>query len=191
MKDLLKTINLVTRLHDGQYRKKSDIPYISHPFGVMTILLNQGFKSEDLLIIALLHDTLEDTKYTYEIMEKDYGTKIADYVELLSENKNLTWEERKKHTIKSIPRLPLKVKWVLLADKVNNLQMNQFELENNSLEWDKFNRGKDHQCWYYKSIYKALNVDENIRNHKLMEIFRELILDVFEGRVDEIPKLSI
>jgi (p)ppGpp synthase/HD superfamily hydrolase len=189
MKSITETINLVTTLHDGQYRKKTNIPYISHPFGVMTLLLRYGITDEEILKTALLHDTLEDTKYTEDELEKDFGEAIANYVKHLSEDKSKSWEKRKIHTIININDIPEVSQWVLIADKVNNLEMNQLELDKEKLDWDKFNRGKDSQEWYFKSIYREIIKNEKFSNHKLVEYYKTLVLSIFDGEINEIPEI--
>ena len=189
MKSVTETINIVTRLHDGQYRKKTKIPYISHPFGVMTLLLRYGLKDEVILKTALLHDTLEDTEYTFNELEKDFGETIAKYVKHLSEDKSRSWLERKTHTIRNVDEIPAISKWVLIADKVNNLEMNKIELERDKLNWDKFNKGKVCQEWYFKSIYRELIKDEKISKHPLVHYYKSLVLFIFSGEIDEIPEI--
>lgn len=189
MKSITETINLVTILHDGQYRKKTEIPYISHPFGVMTLLLRNGITDESILKTALLHDTLEDTKYTVTDLEEDFGEDIANYVKHLSEDKSKSWLERKSHTINHINVIPEVSKWVLIADKVNNLEMNQIEFEQDKLNWDKFNKGKVCQEWYFKSIYREIIKDEKLSNHKLVKYYKTLVLSIFDGKIDAIPEI--
>lgn len=189
MKSITETINLVTVLHDGQYRKKTNIPYISHPFGVMTLLLRYGVNDEAILKTALLHDTLEDTKYTTAELEKNFGSDIGNYVKHLSEDKSKTWKERKTHTINNMNKIPEVSKWVLIADKVNNLEMNQLELKKEKLDWNKFNKGEVCQEWYFKSIYRELMKDEKVCKHPLLDYYKALVLYIFNGEIDVIPKI--
>lgn len=59
---LSKAIILATAVHDGQYRKGSGLPYITHPLSVMTRLRHKIEKDvdNDILICAVLHDVYED-----------------------------------------------------------------------------------------------------------------------------------
>jgi len=189
MKSISETINLVTVLHDGQYRKKTKIPYISHPFGVMTLLIRYGFTDEALLKTALLHDTLEDTEYTSVDLKKDFDENITDYVKHLSEDKSKSWIERKSHTIRNINKIPDVSKWVLIADKINNLEMNKIELEADKLNWDKFNKGKIFQEWYFKSIYQELVKNKKIAEHPMVHYYKTLVLFIFDGEIDAIPNI--
>jgi thymidylate kinase len=136
-----------------------------------------------------LHDVVEDTKYTIEDIEKEFGKDIASLVMGASEpDKSLSWEERKQHTIDETKILLLINKLVICADKINNLEdmMIKFE-KNGTRDFSAFKRGEKDQKWYYTSVYKSLiyNEDENL------PIFKRLknVLDiVFEGTEDEYLK---
>ena len=65
--------------HQGQLRKSGE-EYITHPVAVAEILANLGLNPATI-IAALLHDTVEDTKYSLEQMRKDFGDEIANLVD--------------------------------------------------------------------------------------------------------------
>ncbi|MSS83508.1 bifunctional (p)ppGpp synthetase/guanosine-3',5'-bis(diphosphate) 3'-pyrophosphohydrolase [Actinomycetaceae bacterium WB03_NA08] len=65
--------------HEGQKRKSGE-PYITHPVAVATILAELGM-TPPTLVAALLHDTVEDTDYTVEQLEADFGPEIAAMVD--------------------------------------------------------------------------------------------------------------
>src|SRR5882672_10623257 len=54
-----KALTYATRIHGGQLRKKTRIPYIAHILGVAAIAMEYG-ANETEAIGALLHDTVED-----------------------------------------------------------------------------------------------------------------------------------
>ena len=60
-KKIHDAIIFAAKAHEGQRRKGTDIPYITHPFEVAQILMEAGC-DETLIIAGLLHDTLEDTE---------------------------------------------------------------------------------------------------------------------------------
>ena len=111
------------RAHMGQVRKSEpDKPMIMHPIGVGQLLESFGY-DDNVVAAGYLHDVVEDTKYTIEDIEKEFGSDIASLVMGASEpDKSLSWEERKKHTIKETEKLPLRNKLVICADKINNLE---------------------------------------------------------------------
>jgi len=63
---------MATEAH-GDAVDKAGLPYILHPLAVMLSLVLSGNYTEDELIVAVLHDTLEDTKLT----EKDISDKFG------------------------------------------------------------------------------------------------------------------
>ena len=67
------------RAHSGQKRKSGE-PYITHPVAVAQILADLGIGAKTVAA-ALLHDTVEDTEYTLEMVRKDFGDEIAMLVD--------------------------------------------------------------------------------------------------------------
>ncbi len=67
------------RAHSGQLRKSGE-PYITHPVAVAQILADLGIGAKTLAA-ALLHDTVEDTEYTLDLVRKDFGEEIAMLVD--------------------------------------------------------------------------------------------------------------
>ena len=144
--------------HMGQVRKSEpDKPMIIHPIGVGQLLESFGY-DDNVVAAGYLHDVVEDTKYTIEDIEKEFGKDIANLVMGASEpDKSLSWEERKKHTIEETKKLPLRNKLVICADKINNLEdlFLKFEKSGNR-DFSAFKRGEESQKWYYTSIYESL-----------------------------------
>ena len=63
------------RMHGAQLRASGD-PYFAHPIEVAGILTEYRLDSA-AIITALLHDVVEDTKATYEDVEKLFGHEVA------------------------------------------------------------------------------------------------------------------
>lgn len=61
--------------HEGQLRKSGE-EYITHPLAVARILADLG-SGPATIAAALLHDTVEDTEYSLEALERDFGAEIA------------------------------------------------------------------------------------------------------------------
>ncbi|WP_010174674.1 HD domain-containing protein [Bacillus coahuilensis] len=85
MNSVDKAIQFTACAHDGQYRKGTDIPYITHPFTVSMMLQKEGATVEQV-VAGFLHDTVEDTDVTYSIVEKEFGEEIANLVRACSES---------------------------------------------------------------------------------------------------------
>ncbi|WP_166864577.1 MULTISPECIES: bifunctional (p)ppGpp synthetase/guanosine-3',5'-bis(diphosphate) 3'-pyrophosphohydrolase [unclassified Salinibacterium] len=67
------------RAHDGQKRRSGE-PYITHPVAVAQILAELGIGPKTVAA-ALLHDTVEDTDYTLDLLRADFGDEIAMLVD--------------------------------------------------------------------------------------------------------------
>ena len=82
MEKLSLAITLATNAHDGQI-DKAGFPYIAHPFRVMQSLHFQGY-DEDMLVAAILHDTVEDTAMTLDIIETHFGQGVRNLVDAVT-----------------------------------------------------------------------------------------------------------
>ena len=128
-----KAIEYAARAHDQQYRKSSNLPYVSHPVTVGFYLMQVGAK-ENVIAAGILHDVIEDTNSTYTELQEEFGYEIAKLVEGCSEpDKSLSWEERKAHTIHYLKEAPLGIKQIASADKLHNLRTILQELEQNTI----------------------------------------------------------
>jgi len=67
--DYFKAFELVVKAHLHQLRKGVLMPYISHFNHVVSILIDAGYKDNELLISALPHDVIEDTEVTASQLE--------------------------------------------------------------------------------------------------------------------------
>ena len=63
--DALKAINLAETAHSTALRKSGE-PFVSHPIRIANALVSLGVEDEKILIVAILHDILEDTDVTRE-----------------------------------------------------------------------------------------------------------------------------
>lgn len=158
-----QAIKAAALLHSEHWRKGDvPIPYITHLMAV-TIILRDYTRDEDTLVAALLHDTLEDTDYTAEEMEGDFGKKVTEIVQTLSEpthdRKNkLTWTERKKAYAEQIKKGPIEAVYIAAADKCHNFRsiVDDYYGNHNSFLRD-FGKSLDDRIEVYQSISNAIN----------------------------------
>ncbi len=148
-----KAIEFATKAHKNQVRKGTDTPYIVHPFEVAIILTENGC-DEKVIIAGLLHDTIEDTDVTIEDIEHDFGSEIAELVSLCSEDKTQAWGVRKQHTIDFLKdEADFDMLILSCADKLSNLRSMKEDYNTAGEKlWERFNRPKEKQNWYYKSL---------------------------------------
>lgn len=154
---LEEAIAFSAKAHEGQSRKASDVPYISHPFSVGMLLLKEGCR-EAVVIAGVLHDTLEDTSVTETMIYDQFGEEVLELVKEASEpDKSLSWRERKQHTIDHLASASVEACYVMAADKLHNLRSMATDYEKLGEQmWDRFNKGKQHQAWYYDELLKGL-----------------------------------
>jgi (p)ppGpp synthase/HD superfamily hydrolase len=162
--------------HDGQKRKGTNIPYISHPMEVMQILTQNGC-SEAVIIAGILHDTLEDTKATTKEIKNLFGSEILAIVASESEDKSKMWKERKQRTINELAKAPVDTKLVCCADKLSNIRsMYADKLDIGDKLWERFNAGKDDIRWYYESLVNQL---AGLGAYQMYQELKELVGIVF------------
>lgn len=151
-----EAIEVAAEAHQGQYRKGTHTPYITHPYAVGLILLEAGCP-EPVIIAGLLHDTVEDTDLTLEFIRERFGNYIADIVEGCSENKALRWRARKTERIEALRTASPEVCTVTCADKLHNLRtiISEYDVIGDAV-WDRFHGGVEDQAWYYRSILSAI-----------------------------------
>lgn len=79
-----RAIAFATEAHRGQFRKYTGEPYVTHPIEVAQIVATVPHTTE-MLVAAILHDTVEDTPVTFEVIEENFGEKVRELVFWLTE----------------------------------------------------------------------------------------------------------
>jgi len=162
--------------HNGQLRKGTNIPYIAHIMEVMQILFENNC-SEEIVIAGILHDTLEDTDTTPDEIKQLFGSEILSIVQSETEDKSLSWIERKSKTIDHLYSASINTKLVCCADKLSNIRSIYADLKSiGEKVWERFNASKEEIQWYYENIVKALT---DISEADMYYDLKELVKDVF------------
>ncbi|MXV74040.1 HD domain-containing protein [Candidatus Poribacteria bacterium] len=151
-----EAIEIAAEAHQGQYRKGTNTPYITHPYAVGLILMEAGCP-EAVIIAGILHDTVEDTDLTLEFIRERFGDAIANIVDGCSEDKALRWRARKTERIEALRSASPEVCTVTCADKLHNLRtiISEYDLIGDAV-WDRFHGGVEDQAWYYRSVLGAI-----------------------------------
>jgi (p)ppGpp synthase/HD superfamily hydrolase len=149
-----------TRVHGGQLRKKTKIPYIGHLLGVTAIAMEYG-ANETEAIAALLHDAVEDCggpERQREIEEK-FGSAVGEIVAGCTDTDQTPkppWRERKEKYIAHLQSASASTRLVSASDKLHNAQAILHNLREDGAEvWTRFNAGKEGALWYYRSLVSA------------------------------------
>ena len=107
--------------HLGQIRKFDKKDYFIHPSRVANTV-KRLTNNKELQIIAYLHDTIEDTKTSFEEIEAIFGTKIANNVkELTSIPRGIEKYGKEKHLIWKMNKMSDEALIVKLSDRLDNV----------------------------------------------------------------------
>ena len=145
------------RLHAGQQRKGTEIPYVSHLLGVASLVLEAG-GDEDEAIAALLHDAVEDQggEPTLGEIRQRFGPRVADIVAGCTdawEEPKPPWRERKEAYIEHLEEASPSVLLVSCADKLHNVRsIIADHLEIGDAVWERFSADPDDIIWYYQTL---------------------------------------
>ena len=143
---IIQAHNFSQKKHAGQKRKFTDLDYFTHPKWVAR-RIEELTNDEDLVITALLHDTIEDTDTTYLEVEKEFGKRIADLVQELTIDEDKKEEMGKKpYMVYYIDKMSNDAFIVKLVDRWHNVLF--LESDNVSKGWKK---------WYWKETRYILD----------------------------------
>ena len=129
--EIQKTWQLASKLHDGQKYggayEGEKVEYINHIGSVVLEILNavrftENMNSDLAVKCAVLHDTIEDTPFTYEKVNEFFGHEVAAGVLALTKNDKIQDSlEKMLDSLKRIKAQPVEVWAVKLADRIANL----------------------------------------------------------------------
>jgi len=123
---LSKAYNFAVEAHKHQKRDAGE-PYIIHPVAVASILTELKLDSATITT-GLLHDTIEDTKATYQTVEKEFGKEVADLVDGVTKISQLEGKIISNSRAENFRKLILatskdiRVLLVKLADRLHNMR---------------------------------------------------------------------
>ena len=106
----------------GQTRKYTGEPYVVHPIEVASLVESVG-GTEAMVAAALLHDVLEDTGVTVDVLEEQFGSEVADLVLWLTDVSNPN--DGNRSTRKALDRqhsaaAPAAAQTIKVADLISN-----------------------------------------------------------------------
>jgi (p)ppGpp synthase/HD superfamily hydrolase len=106
----------------GQTRKYTGEPYVVHPIEVSEIVASVG-GTDAMVAAALLHDVLEDTGVTFDVLEAEFGSEVAELVLWLTDVSKP--EDGNRSTRKALDRqhsaaAPAEAQTIKVADLISN-----------------------------------------------------------------------
>ena len=127
---LNKAFKFAIDAHKNQKRDEG-VPYIIHPVAVAKILTDLKLDSATITT-GLLHDTIEDTKVTYETVKKEFGEEVANLVDGVTKISALEDKASSDSKAENFRKLILatskdiRVLLVKLADRLHNMRTIKF-----------------------------------------------------------------
>jgi (p)ppGpp synthase/HD superfamily hydrolase len=174
-----EALAFAARLHNGQKRKGTDIPYVSHLLAVASIALEHG-ADEDEAIAALLHDAVEDQggDAARQEIRRRFGERVTQVVDGCTDAETTPkppWRERKERYVAHVAEASPSVRLVSAADKLHNARSILADLRTcGDALWARFKGGKEGTLWYYRSLVEAF------RAHGTTPLVEELARTVAE-----------
>ena len=169
---LIEAASFAAQRHAGHFRKGNDNqPYINHPLEVANLIANVGgIDDVDILIAAILHDTVEDVGVKPEEIVERFGKRVAGIVAEVTDDKSLPKAERKRLQVEHAPHLSREAKLVKLADKISNIT----DVTNNPpKDWD-VQRRQEYIDWGESVVagIRGVNVELEAAFDKVVEVAR-------------------
>lgn len=112
--------------HRGQLRQSGEA-YLSHPLNVAYILAEMKM-DVDSIVAGLLHDTIEDTSTTYEVIEEMFGKEVAFLVEAVTKISKIPFQSKEEKQAESFRKMlismsdDVRVIIIKLADRLHNMR---------------------------------------------------------------------
>jgi (p)ppGpp synthase/HD superfamily hydrolase len=145
VQEVLRAARFAAERHATQKRKGAAAePYINHLIEVAQ-LVSMAIPEQDanLVMAALLHDTIEDTETTREELIDRFGSDVANLVVEMTDDKSLPKQERKRLQIENAPKKSERAQTIKLADKISNLRS---ILSSPPTNWD-LQRQREYFTW--------------------------------------------
>ena len=132
MNELIRSSDLIKRAyefskkaHGGQKRKNGE-PYVNHPIAAAEAVVAWGL-DEATVAAALLHDTIEDTRFTLQDVRNEFGDEVAFLVDGVTKIGRVRYrgvEAKVENLRKFILYLSQDIRVILvkLADRLNNMK---------------------------------------------------------------------
>ena len=178
-----RAIVFAVKAHAGTERRGKGFPYIVHPMEAMEIVATIT-PDQELLAAAALHDTIEDTDVTLDLIREEFGERVANLVASESDeviegvSEEDSWHARKQAAIDRLAAAPRDAKIVALGDKLSNMRAiaRDYAVKGDDL-WKIFHAKdpSDHE-WHYRGLANSLR---DLSDTFAFQEFEALINQVF------------
>lgn len=170
--------------HAAQKRKGTSIPYFTHPVAV-ALIVSQVTSDEDIIIAAILHDVVEDSRdpnFSEEKIQNIFGDRVLEIVLGCTqrETENRDWKIRKVSYLDNLYAAPVESLLVVAADKIHNLLSihNDYDLMKDRV-FRKFSATKEDTMWFYREVFERIKKRMDADNPLLLK-FEHLLVSLEE-----------
>lgn len=121
---LARAYRFAAQAHVNEKRKgERQEPYINHLVEVAELVAGATDGDDiDLIVAALMHDTVEDTQVTPADLTREFGPRVAALVAEVTDDRTLPQAERKRLQVEHAPHLSRDAQIIKLADKTSNVR---------------------------------------------------------------------
>ena len=133
LKRIREAYDFAERAHSGQLRKSGE-PYILHPLAVADILIGMNMDTTSI-IAALLHDVVEDTTVSLDVVEQQFGHTCAMLVDGLTKLERIKFKTKEEQQNENYRKMfvamaqDIRVILIKLADRLHNMRTLKFQSE--------------------------------------------------------------
>lgn len=126
------------KAHEGQYRSSGE-DYIQHPLAVALILAELRMDIASIAA-ALLHDVVEDTKYSLQDVEKRFGQEIASLVDGVTKLSRIEFKSKEEAQAEYLRKMffamarDIRVVLIKLADRLHNMRTLKYQRPEKQIE---------------------------------------------------------
>lgn len=158
-----EALSYAAAAHQGQFRKGTNIPYISHPIAVSALAIEHG-DSETQATAALLHDVLEDCGAHHgPVISERFGKDVLRIVEGLTDGvpdaagHKPPWRQRKEAYLAHLETTQPDTLLVSACDKLHNALAIADDYASIGEEvFSRFSQPRASTVWYYQELSRVI-----------------------------------
>ncbi|MGO1370933.1 MAG: RelA/SpoT family protein [Senegalia sp. (in: firmicutes)] len=121
-----KAYNFAKSAHEGQLRNSGE-DFIIHPVNVAIILADMNMDISTI-IAGLLHDVIEDTENSYNLVKEEFGVEVANLVDGVTKLKKIQYKTKEERKAESLRKMviamakDIRVIIIKLTDRLHNMR---------------------------------------------------------------------